>query len=332
MAFVKATKKQKKLRLALIGPSGSGKTYSALAIATALGDNVAVFDTENGSASLYSDIFPFVTPDRPPPDFAPAQYIAFLNECERDGIDVAVLDGMSAAWSGKGGVLEIVDNASRRLKGNSFAAWKDAAPEQNRLVEAIINCKVHVIVTMRTKTEWVVEEDDRGKKVPKKLGLAPVQRQDLDYEFDVVGELDHQNAMVVSKTRCSALAGKSILRPGKELANLLKAWLGDGAPPAETANPLEKQLQASVELNERRAKAVSELRDLFMAADSEASLSAAKELMKTANTEKLLSRASFEELVRIGAAKKAELEESATRRRAATEMREMDQRVDDAIA
>jgi len=246
MEFIKATRKQKKLRLALIGPSGSGKTYTALAIASGLGGRVAVFDTENGSASLYSDTFDFDTPQNPPTDFSPDRYIAFLRACESGSIGVAVLDSLSAGWAGKGGVLEIVDNASKRYKGNSFAAWKDAAPEQNRLVQEIINCKVHVIATMRTKTEWVIEEDERGKKQPRKVGLAPVQRADLDYEFDVVGDLDHNNNLVIDKTRCSLLQGKTFTKAGKDLAGILKAWLDGGAPSEAPKSELEEKLAASL--------------------------------------------------------------------------------------
>ena len=36
--------------------------------------------------------------------------------------------------------------------GNSFVAWRDVTPEHNKLVDAILQCQMHVIVTMRSKT------------------------------------------------------------------------------------------------------------------------------------------------------------------------------------
>ncbi len=304
MQFIQATKKQRKLRLALIGPSGSGKTYTALSLATAIGGPVAVFDTENGSASLYSDEFPFMTPPTPPADFSPDKYIEFLRGCEAGGVNVAVLDGLSAAWAGKGGILEMVDNASRKYKGNSFAGWKDATPEHNRLLQAIISCKVHVIATARTKTEWVVEENDRGQKVPRKIGTAPVQRDGLDYEFDVVGDMDHNNCLIVTKSRCKALSGKSFIRPGKDVADILKAWLEDGDPASEQT-PLEKQLEASIE--EQQEKAFADLKMVLLNCAYAEDIAVAHDLMAQAWKAKKLSRPMWDELDKLRLKRRAEV-------------------------
>lgn len=228
--FKKATKAQAKLRLALIGPSGSGKTFSALSIATNLGERVAVIDTERGSASKYADKFSFDACEME--SFEPASYVAAIHAAEEAGFDVIVVDSLSHAWMGKGGALEMVDNAQRRQRTpNSFTAWRDVTPEHNRLVEAIVTCRAHIIVTMRAKTEYVQDKDDRGKTVIRKIGLAPVQRDGLEYEFDVVGDIDLDNILVVSKTRCSELAERTFKKPGKDVADLLRAWLSDGTTP-----------------------------------------------------------------------------------------------------
>ncbi len=245
--FKKATKKQAKLRLAFVGPAGSGKTYSALEVASHLGGRVAVLDTERGSASKYAGIFQFDALE--PESFSPDTYVEAIKAAEGAGYDVLVIDSLSHAWMGKDGALELVDQAAKRSKsGNSFAAWREVTPKHNALVDAMLGARLHIIATMRAKTEWVIVENDRGKKEPKKLGLAPIQRDGLEYEFDVVGDLDHENNFVVSKSRCPALTGKVISRPGKDLADALRAWLSDGEEaPAAAAPQRSAQQQHDIE-------------------------------------------------------------------------------------
>jgi len=228
--FRKATKHQAKLRMALIGPSGSGKTYTALKIATQLGDRVAVIDTERGSASKYADKFEFDVLELD--SFHPQQYIDGIKAAEAEGYDVLIIDSLSHAWMGKDGALELVDRAARRMQSqNTFAAWRDVTPLHNALVDAMLQSRLHLIVTMRAKTEYVVERDEKtGKSVPRKVGLAPIQRDGLEYEFDVVADMDLDNTLIVSKSRCEALSGAVIPKPGEEVADILKAWLTDGVP------------------------------------------------------------------------------------------------------
>lgn len=232
MAFQKATKRRAKLRLAIIGPSGSGKTYTGLTLAKHLGTKVAVIDTERGSASKYADKFAFDVTELE--SFAPATYIAAINEAATAGYDVLVIDSLSHAWMGKGGALEMVDTAAKRSQSNNaFAAWRDVTPQHNAMVEAIITAPLHVIVTMRAKTEYVMEQDSKGKTVPRKIGIAPIQRDGLEYEFDVVGDMDYENNFIVSKSRCEQLTGAVIAKPNGNLADVLKAWLNDGSEPVE---------------------------------------------------------------------------------------------------
>ena len=236
MPFVKATKQQARLRLALIGPAGSGKTYTALNIAQHLGAKVALVDTERGSASKYADLFSFDVMELE--SFHPQRYIDAVHKAEQAGYDVLIIDSLSHAWAGKDGALELVDKAAKRTQGNSFAAWREVTPIHNALVDTMIASRLHLIVTMRSKTEWVVERDERtGKTQPRKVGLAPVQRDGLEYEFDVVADMDIENNLIVSKTRCPALAGAVVAKPGKALAETLRAWLTSGASAAEPATP-----------------------------------------------------------------------------------------------
>lgn len=241
MAFQHAVKHAAKLRLALIGPAGSGKTYTALAIATALanGKRVAVVDTEHGSAEKYADLFDFdtLTPDL----FSPQVYIDAIHDAEQAGYGVIILDSLSHAWSGTGGALELVDRAAKRSSsGNSFGAWREVTPLHNAMVDAIVGAKLHVIATMRTKTEYVQDKDDKGKTVIRKMGLQPVQRDGLEYEFDVVADLDQDNTLIVGKTRCPPLSGGVYPKAGANVAGILLAWLS-GEPVAPTELDTLKQ-------------------------------------------------------------------------------------------
>lgn len=234
--FQKAAKTQKKLRMALMGPSGSGKTYTALTLATELaaGGQIALLDTERGSASLYSDRFSFDTCQLE--DFNPQYYIEAIEAAAQAGYAVLIIDSLSHAWSGEGGVLDQVN----RRGGNTFTdGWgKVGTPLQNRLMKAILEAPMHVIATLRVKTEYVVEKDDKGKSVPKRVGLAAVQREGVEYEFDLIGVLDLQNTLAIEKTRMVELAGAIITKPDAKLARKIRAWLSDDTPaPVNAAAP-----------------------------------------------------------------------------------------------
>lgn len=241
MPFSKATKHEAKLRLALAGPSGSGKTYTALEIATHLGSPIALVDTERGSASKYADLFNFDVLELD--SFHPERYIEAIHEAEEAGYAVLILDSLSHAWVGKDGALELRDKVAKRLaaayrsgKEDSFAAWREVTPIHNSLVDAMVQSRLHLIVTMRTKTEYIVETKD-GKTAPRKIGLAPIQRDGLEYEFDVFADLDQDNTLIVHKTRCPALAGGVFSKAGKEVADILNTWLQGEAVPSSPAPP-----------------------------------------------------------------------------------------------
>jgi hypothetical protein len=232
--------------MALIGVAGSGKTYTALSIARHLGKRVAVLDTERGSASKYSDVFEFDVME--PETFSPQTYIDAIAAAEEAGYDVLIIDSLSHAWTGKEGALDQVDRAARRNQsGNTFGAWRDVTPRHNAMVDAIIGARLHIIATMRAKTDYVQEKNDKtGKTSVRKVGMAPVQRDGLEYEFDVVADLDQDNNLIVGKTRCPALAGTVVNKAGREIASKLNAWLEDGvsAPSLSTSAPQVAARQA----------------------------------------------------------------------------------------
>ena len=233
MAFVKATKKQSKLRMAISGPSGSGKTFTGLRVALGLGKKIAVIDSEFGSASKYADQFDFDCNDISS-NKHPNEYIKAIKEAEAAGYDVVLIDSITHAWDETKVVVDKVAAASRNP--NTYVAWKEGTKVWDSLKTAINACKIHVIVTMRAKTEYVLEEIN-GKKVPTKKGMAPEVRDGTEYEFDVVLDMTHEHYGNITKTRCSSLDGYCEHKPGEELGKALLQWLSDGAAPAPATNP-----------------------------------------------------------------------------------------------
>jgi ABC-type dipeptide/oligopeptide/nickel transport system ATPase component len=229
LPFVKAAKTQLKLRLAIVGPSGSGKTYSALLMASELGKKTALIDTERGSAKKYADIFKFSVLELE--NFHPYNFIKAIKSAEAQKFDILIIDSLSHAWNGADGALELVDMAAARLKtANSFAAWREVTPLHNQMIDAILKSELHIIVTMRAKTDYSLERADNGKTFVRKVGLQPIQRDGLEYEFDIVGDMDLTSTMVISKTRCPALQQSVFKKPGPELAHTILKWLNSGEP------------------------------------------------------------------------------------------------------
>ncbi len=214
--FKKATKANIKVRLALSGASGSGKTYSALAIASHLAQPIALIDTERGSASRYADKFDFDVCELN--DFHPSRYIEAIQAAEQAGYGTIIIDSLSHAW-----YWELDAAGSQR---NSFAGWKNVRPLERKLIDCLIGCRAHVIATMRTKTEWVIETNSKGKAEPRKVGTTPIQTSSIEYEFDIAGEMNQQHILTVTKSRCSELADKTFLNPGQEVAVILNEWIG----------------------------------------------------------------------------------------------------------
>lgn len=279
MALIRAKRSQKKLRMAIDGPSGSGKTMSALRFAFALGKKIAVIDTENNSASAYADEnmdgVPFEFDVEVLKNYAPTEYTAAIKNIGRLGYDVLVIDGLTQAWAGTGGALEIKDSKG----GNSFTAWKDVTPMHTQMIEAILTSPCHVIATMRSKTEYILEEqvNDAGRKtqVPKKVGMAPIQRSGMEYEFDVYGSMEvDTNTIKITKSRCPAMNRQTAVMPGANFIAPLIEWLNTGGPavPAEPEKPKEPT-------------ASEKLRDEFVKRIQNANLETLSGIAKEANTE-----------------------------------------------
>jgi hypothetical protein len=263
LTIKKAVRRNRRGRMALSGPSGTGKTFTALQIAGQLGKKIVVIDTEHESASLYAGEkcpiigTPFEFDTVPLTSFSPENYTKAIELCESGGYDVCIIDSLSHAWMGKDGALERVDNiAKRSMRNDQRAGWRDVTPQHNQLVEAMLACRMHLIVTMRVKTEIAEEKNEKGKTVLRKIGLKPVQREGLEYEFDVTADLTHEQELIIDKTRCSVLKNKIYREDGISLGKTFNAWLSGGAPeepvPAPEASPDFERIKSLIKIAKDR--------------------------------------------------------------------------------
>lgn len=229
MEIRKASRQRAKIKMALQGPAGSGKTFSALFLAFGIcGDwtKIAVVDTENHSADLYSNLGSFNTVSISAP-FNPEKYVQAMTLCESAGIEVIILDSCSHEWDGSGGILDIHGN----MAGNSFTNWAKLTPRHNGFVQAILQSPCHIIGTIRSKQDYVLQEKN-GKLVPEKVGMKGVTRDGMDYEFTLVFELDIKHNAIASKDRTGLFEGKPEGRITIETGKQILTWCNTGNEPA----------------------------------------------------------------------------------------------------
>lgn len=247
LTLKKAQRKRVKLKIGLAAPSGGGKTASSLILGYGLlkgehptwsdeqiWDKIAIIDTENGSGELYAncrigrtDIGAYNAISLEPP-YEPGKYIDAINACKDAGMEVCIVDSLSHAWSGRGGLLEKQGNVSKRT-GNSYTAWREITPLHNALVDTLLQTDMHVICTMRSKTEYVQEKDEKGRTTVRKVGMAPVQRDGMEYEFSMFLEIDADHQAFVSKDRTGVIDGQ-YFTVTPDVGVKLAHWLEGGAP------------------------------------------------------------------------------------------------------
>jgi len=242
-SFSKAVRTQTKIKLAISGPSGSGKTFSALLIASGIGKKIAVVDAENGSASLYAGMekgplvgieFDVLNLD---PPYTIQKYIEAIESAEKTGYDVLVVDGISPEWAGEGGLLSKKE-ALDQHGGNSYTNWAGITKEHEIFKARILGCDIHSIYTVRSKQDYVLELNAKGKSAPKKVGMAPIQRDGMEYEFTTVLDLAMDHNAIASKDRTNLFDGQ-VFKPTQMTGKKIMDWLKGGAPIArpEPAKP-----------------------------------------------------------------------------------------------
>jgi len=229
MQLKKATRQQVKLRLNLSAPSGGGKTYSALLMAKGLVSDwgkIAVIDTENKSASLYSHLGEFNVIDLTPP-YSPERYIEAIQACVQGGMECIIIDSSSHEWNA---LLE--DNeklAAAKFRGNTWSAWSETTPRHDRFVQHVLHCPVHVITCTRSKTETVMGEDKKVKKV----GMKDIQREGWEYELTVSLSIDRDTHLAIpSKDRTNIFEGRQPFMISEKTGQEILAWCESGVAPA----------------------------------------------------------------------------------------------------
>ncbi|MFD0964284.1 AAA family ATPase [Pseudofulvibacter geojedonensis] len=216
-------RKKAKIKLALQGSAGSGKTYSSLLLAQGLTNKnlskVAIIDTENGSADLYAHLGEYNVLTLQPP-FTPEKYVQAIEVCEKAGMEVIILDSISHCWD------ELLDFHSK-LPGNSFTNWNKVTPRQKEFVNKILQSDAHIIATMRTKQDYVLNQKN-GKYIPEKVSLKAVQRDGVDYEFTIVFDLDMKHFAVASKDRTNIFSGKPEFIINSATGRKILEWCNSG--------------------------------------------------------------------------------------------------------
>ena len=234
--FVPAEKSQLKAKVMISGAAGSGKTMAALELASALGSRVAVIDTENGSAALYSDKYKFEMLNLQPP-YPPEDFVQAIKVAENSGFDVIVVDGITPEWSGSGGCLDL-----HTKLGGRFQDWAKITPRHRSFIQKILECSTHIICTCRSKQGYAM--DEQSKKVTK-MGMAPEQRDGLDYEMTLVFNIINQTHLAeATKDRTGLFDGKQFLISKNTGLEILE-WLNSGTPaksPAPTITDVRNLL------------------------------------------------------------------------------------------
>lgn len=236
----KAEKQRVKLKMAVQGPSGSGKTFGALSLARNLWPKakICLIDSENESASLYADSFDFDTIPLGPP-FETDRYLECIQIAVDGGYDVVILDSITPQWDGEGGILRRKEEMDRRPGSNGYANWASFTPEHERFKQALQQSPIHLIATMRSKQDYILTANDKGKQIPKKVGMAPIQRDQMDYEFTLVFDVEMDHKGSASKDRTGLFNEKIVDLASPKTAKLLRDWLDKGkeVPAPAAADP-----------------------------------------------------------------------------------------------
>lgn len=214
-------------------------------------ERICVIDTENASGSLYVGtqvagirVGEYLTICLEPP-FSAARYLEAIDLAEANGVEFLIIDSLSHAWSGEGGLLDVQAGIAKRT-GNSYTAWRDVTPQHNRLVDRILQCNMHIAATLRTKVEYVIEENGSGKKSPRKIGMAPVFREGFEYEMSVFFELAPDHTASATKDRTGLFDGRFFLvtpDTGREIYQWLAGSTSDPQPVIARSEPSASELE-----------------------------------------------------------------------------------------
>lgn len=235
MQLRKSERKKAKIKLALQGSAGSGKTYSSLLLGKGLtnGDfsKVAIIDTENGSSDLYAHLGDYNVLSLAPP-FTPEKYVEAIEVCEKANMECIIIDSLSHCW-------EYLLDYHSKMAGNSFTNWAKIKPLEKVFLNKILQSPTHIIATMRTKQDYVLQQKD-GKFIPEKVGLKSISRDGTDYEFTLVFDVDIKHFATSSKDRTGLFMGKPEFTINSATGKKILDWCNNGTSLEEVRNQIKK--------------------------------------------------------------------------------------------
>lgn len=261
MAFqVKKAKREKiYVKLALMAPSGGGKTYGSLRLASGMADEIKketgkdakilLANTEQKRGYYYANEFDYDIVDIEPPH-NPEKYVELIDFAVSEGYDILIVDSSSHEWEGKGGCLELQQQA-----GGTYQAWGKITPRHNRFIDAIADSPIHIIATMRGKDQYEVNKDDRGKTSVQKLGVGAKQRDGFEYEFTCTFLIDQKtNCAEVQKDNTHIFEGEGPTLLTENHGRKIIQWANSGEgytpvakkdttePPADKLSSLKDEI------------------------------------------------------------------------------------------
>lgn len=265
MQLQNAERKRVKLRLNIASPSGFGKTYSALLIAYGLSGNwqkIAVIDTENDSASLYSHLGEFKTISLIPP-YTPDRYIEAIKICEEAGMEVIVIDSITHVWKGQGGLLEYQNSL-----GGRYQDWAKATPLYSKWLNTILQSKSHVITTNRKKQGYNMITEGNKTKV-EKAGLDDEIRDGYEYEMTLALEIVNDKHLArASKDRTGLFVDKPEFVITADTGKTILKWCNTGKElPATSGKKIEEKKTLQEKISD--CKTVDELLSLYKSYSSQ---------------------------------------------------------------
>ncbi|MBS9766550.1 MAG: AAA family ATPase [Flavobacteriaceae bacterium] len=243
---LKQSKRQNvKLRLGISGASGFGKTHSALLLAYGMTQDwtkIAVIDTENSSASLYSDLGNFNVLDLKAP-YSPIRYIKAIEVCEKAGMEVIIVDSISHEWQGTGGCLQMHEQL-----GGRFQDWSKITPLHQQFIDKILQSTCHIITTTRRKIDYSLDIGNNGKTKVVKHGTKEITRDGFEYELTVNFELvNEQHLCKASKDRTGLFMNKPEFIITEQTGQKLLKWCN--AKPISEKEVLD-EINSSLSLSE----------------------------------------------------------------------------------
>lgn len=189
MSFVlrPAIRENTPLIVGIGGPTKSGKTYSAHRLAQGLAPQgpIAMLNAEGMRGHQYADKFQYLACDIEPP-YSYARYIEAVKEIAKQRPACLIVDSMSHAHDGPGGMLEQHDAEMDRMAGDdykkrervNFAGWIRPKKAENEFIYTLLGMKCPVILCFRAKEKLKIIPG----KDPVNLGWQPIASDRVAFE------------------------------------------------------------------------------------------------------------------------------------------------------